>query len=104
MDTDDTDSASGEAAPPSPAPLPLPDQVFAAGSLVAPSAAPDAGSLSDVLQDLHQRAAGYATRARGPGTLRTYRSAWRAWEAWCASLVSGNATRWTAAMGRTGRS
>ncbi|MGI4800379.1 MAG: site-specific integrase, partial [Janthinobacterium lividum] len=52
------------------------------------AAKPDdsAGPLSGVLQDLHERAAGYATRARGAGTLRTYRSAWRAWEAWCASL------------------
>jgi len=38
------------------------------------------------LQDLHERAAGYATRARGPGTLRTYRSAWRVYEGWCAGL------------------
>ena len=73
-----------EAALPSPAPLPDGDPTT--GGLVAAPAASGAGPLSSVLQDLHERAAGYATRARGAGTLRTYRSAWRAWEAWCASL------------------
>ena len=52
------------------------------------------GAAAVVLQDLHARAAGYATRARGPGTLRTYRSAWRAFKGWCAGLgrapLSGN--------------
>ena len=95
MDTNDTRSATNslgntdeevQTARPSPAPPPPPAQDPAAASLVAPSAAPGAGPLSGVLQDLHERAAGYATRARGPGTLRTYRSAWRSWEAWCASL------------------
>jgi hypothetical protein len=54
-----------------------------AGALVPVAPDPDgiAGALSPALQDLHQRAAGYATCARGPGTLRTYRSAWRAYEA-----------------------
>lgn len=38
------------------------------------------------LQALSARAAVYATRARGDGTRRTYRSAWHKYEAWCASL------------------
>ena len=38
------------------------------------------------LQALSARAAVYATRARGDGTRRTYRSAWRIYEAWCTSL------------------
>ncbi|WP_043838047.1 hypothetical protein [Muricoccus aerilatus] len=37
-------------------------------------------------QALSARAAVYATRARGEGTRRAYRSAWSAFEAWCASL------------------
>ena len=85
--TDDTHgtsdhSTSHTAEPPSPS-LP-PDEDPAPSSLVAAPAASGAGALSAALQDLHERAAGYATRARGPGTLRTYRSAWHAWEAWCA--------------------
>src|SRR5437763_2492934 len=35
---------------------------------------------------LADRAAHYATRARGPGTRRTYRSAWTLFSAWCRSL------------------
>jgi site-specific recombinase XerD len=38
------------------------------------------------LEELSRRAAVYATRARGDGTRRAYRSAWRQYEAWCASL------------------
>ena len=38
------------------------------------------------LEALASRAALYATRARGPGTRRVYRSAWRGYEAWCRSL------------------
>ena len=38
------------------------------------------------LQSLSARAAVYATRARGEGTRRAYRSAWSAFEAWCTSL------------------
>jgi len=38
------------------------------------------------LEALSARAAVYATRARGPGTLRAYRSAWHGYEAWCRSL------------------
>ena len=38
------------------------------------------------LEALAARAALYATRARGEGTRRVYRSAWRGFEAWCRSL------------------
>ena len=38
------------------------------------------------LEALAARAALYATRARGPGTRRVHRSAWRGFEAWCRSL------------------
>jgi site-specific recombinase XerD len=38
------------------------------------------------LEALAARAAIYATRARGDGTRRVYRSAWRGYEAWCRSL------------------
>jgi len=38
------------------------------------------------LDALAARAALYATRARGPGTRRVYRSAWRGYAAWCRSL------------------
>ena len=44
-----------------------------AGELVAPDAA---GALGPVWEALADRAAHYATRARGAGTRRTYRSAW----------------------------
>ncbi|MTJ93926.1 MAG: tyrosine-type recombinase/integrase [Desulfovibrio sp.] len=38
------------------------------------------------LQALASDAAVYATRAKGEGTVRAYRSAWRQYEAWCSSL------------------
>ena len=38
------------------------------------------------LQALAARAAVYATRARGDGTRRSYRSAWRAYEVRCSGL------------------
>ncbi len=41
---------------------------------------------ADELEELSRRAALYATRARGAGTRRAYRSAWRAFQAWCAGL------------------
>jgi site-specific recombinase XerD len=50
---------------------------------VPPGVAP--GSAAE-LEALAARAAVYATRARGEGTRRVYRSAWRAYAAWCRSL------------------
>jgi integrase len=52
------------------------------GELVVPGRV--AGTAA--LQDLATRAAEYASRARGDGTRRVYRSAWRGFEAWCRSL------------------
>ncbi len=52
------------------------------GDLVVPGSVAGAAEL----QDLATRAAEYASRARGAGTRRVYRSAWRGFEAWCRSL------------------
>ena len=52
------------------------------GDLQVPGAAGRAAEL----EALASRAALYATRARGEGTRRVYRSAWRGFEAWCRSL------------------
>lgn len=47
---------------------------------------PEAGSPGPVWDALAARASHYATRARGDGTRRTYRSAWVHFSAWCAKL------------------
>ena len=47
---------------------------------------PDAAGRSTELRELSARAALYATKARGDGTRRVYRSAWRGFETWCRSL------------------
>jgi integrase len=47
---------------------------------------PSGAGRSAELEALAARAAVYATRARGDGTRRVYRSAWRGYAAWCASL------------------
>jgi site-specific recombinase XerD len=47
---------------------------------------PDGAAHAAELEELSRRAAVYATRARGDGTRRAYRSAWRQYEAWCHSL------------------
>jgi len=49
---------------------------------------PGRGAGAAELQDLATRAAEYASRARGDGTRRVYRSAWRSFEAWCRSLAA----------------
>ena len=46
------------------------------GDLVLPAGAFDPGR-ADEIRELAAQAAVYATQARGPGTLRPYRSAWR---------------------------
>jgi site-specific recombinase XerD len=86
-----------------PAPLPCPagdqDPVAAAGSSDAPSRSltlqtalfgplhvPDGANRAAELEELSRRAAIYATRAKGDGTRRAYRSAWHGFEAWCRSL------------------
>jgi len=86
--------APRESAPPEGAagPGPLPAPAAPAGSLVlqtalfGPLRVPDGASRAAELEELSRRAAVYATRARGDGTRRAYRSAWRQFEAWCASL------------------
>jgi site-specific recombinase XerC len=39
------------------------------------------------IRDLATQAALYITRAKGPGTLRAYRSAWKQYCAWCSDLA-----------------
>jgi hypothetical protein len=46
------------------------------GDLVLPAGTFDPGH-ADEIRELAAQAAVYATQARGPGTLRAYRSAWR---------------------------
>ena len=47
---------------------------------------PDGASRRAELEAFSVRAALYATRARGDGTRRVYRSAWRGFETWCRAL------------------
>jgi len=58
------------------------------GPLTLPAGVARAGGAAHAgdLEELARRAALYATRAKGDGTRRTYRSAWRQYEAWCRSL------------------
>ena len=70
---------SDDAAPPDTSPILHTDLL---GDLVVPVGA----ACTAELQDLATRAVEYANRARGPGTCRAYRSAWRGFEAWCRSL------------------
>jgi hypothetical protein len=62
------------------------------GDLVLPAGAFDPGR-ADEIRDLAAQAAVYATQARGPGTLRAYRSAWRQYDAWCVRLGLPGAER-----------
>ena len=55
-------------------------------TLFGPLTVPDGAARAAELEDLARRAAVYATRARGDGTRRAYRSAWRSFETWCHSL------------------
>ena len=54
--------------------------------LLGPLAVPDGAARAAELEELSRRAAVYATRARGIGTRRAYRSAWRQYATWCAAL------------------
>ena len=67
------------------APLP-PGALILHTSLFGPLYVPDGAGRAAELEELSRRAAVYATRARGEGTRRAYRSAWRQYEAWCHSL------------------
>jgi site-specific recombinase XerD len=55
-------------------------------TLLGPLTVPEGAAHAAELEELSRRAAVYATRARGDGTRRAYRSAWRQYEAWCHSL------------------
>src|SRR3954465_15201803 len=55
------------------------------GDLVLPVGAFDP-ERADEIRALAAQAAVSATQARGPGTLRAYRSAWRQYDAWCVRL------------------
>jgi site-specific recombinase XerD len=55
-------------------------------SLFGPLSVPADAGCAEELEELSRRAAVYATRARGEGTRRAYRSAWRQYETWCRSL------------------
>jgi site-specific recombinase XerD len=55
-------------------------------TLLGPLTLPDGAARAAEIEELSRRAAIYATRARGIGTRRAYRSAWRQYEAWCAGL------------------
>jgi site-specific recombinase XerD len=93
-----SEAASPRAAPgatPLPSPAGDPANVTAAitqGSLIlqttlfGPLSVPDGAGRAAEIEELSRRAALYATRARGDGTRRAYRSAWRSFETWCASL------------------
>ena len=53
----------------------------------SPLPVPDGAARAAELDELSRRAAIYATRARGDGTRRAYRSAWQQYAAWCATLA-----------------
>jgi site-specific recombinase XerD len=55
-------------------------------TLLGPLFVPDGAARAAELEELAGRATLYATRARGDGTRRAYRSAWRRYETWCRSL------------------
>jgi site-specific recombinase XerD len=76
-------------------PPPLPSRDDSAGdgpftletALLGPLPVPAGAARVVELDELSRRAAVYATRARGEGTRRAYRSAWAQYAAWCASLA-----------------
>src|SRR4051812_9363662 len=76
-------------AEPGPTPLPRPDapadarpdpwEATDCDPAPGPLIVPDGGDLTA----LAERAAVYATQARGAGTQRAYRSAWKGYKSWC---------------------
>ena len=85
---DPAPNAQGTPIPSPPPPLSgTPDGAFRLDTgLLGPLLVPGGAGRAAELEALSARAAAYATRARGPGTLRAYRSAWHGYEAWCCSL------------------
>jgi len=55
-------------------------------TLLGPLIVPDGAARAAELEELSRRAAIYATRAKGDGTRRAYRSAWGQFAAWCAGI------------------
>lgn len=55
-------------------------------TLLGPLSVPDGAARAAEIEELSRRAAIYATRAKGDGTRRAYRAAWRQYEAWCTGL------------------
>src|SRR6185312_7769407 len=55
-------------------------------SLLGPLIVPHGAGRAAALEELSARASRYATRARGDGTRRAYRSAWQRFAIWCHSL------------------
>ena len=93
---------------PLPSPLPgtaaIADRPAPSGSLtlettlLGPLTVPDGAARAAEIEELSRRAAIYATRAKGDGTRRAYRAAWRQYEAWCAGLGRGQGAwsgRWS---------
>ena len=79
--------AASEGPLPSPAPTAIPDGPLTLETdLLGPLTLPDGADRAAELAELSRRAALYATRARGDGTRRAYRAAWRQYESWCRSL------------------
>ncbi len=78
--------AEGPAAPRAVRLLPPTGSLILQTTLFGPLTVPDGAGRAAEIEELSRRAALYATRARGDGTRRAYRSAWRSFETWCASL------------------
>lgn len=74
------------AAPPDPNPVDVSDSVVLQTGLLGPLIVSDGFGDPGELEELSRRAALYATRARGDGTRRAYRTAWRHFSAWCEGL------------------
>ncbi|HTX85275.1 MAG TPA: tyrosine-type recombinase/integrase [Streptosporangiaceae bacterium] len=55
-------------------------------TLLGPLTVPDGAARAAEIEELSRRAAMYATRAKGDGTRRAYRSAWGQLAAWCAGI------------------
>ena len=96
--------ASPHSAGPGPGPLPSPADAAADDArftletaLLGPLPLPAGTDHGPELEELARRAAVYATRARGEGTRRAYRSAWAQYAAWCATLAREPPRGWPSA-------
>src|SRR5580698_4077278 len=55
-------------------------------TLFGPLSVPNGAARAAEIEELSRRAAVYATRAKGDGTRRAYRAAWRQFDTWCRTL------------------